>query len=244
MARLWLVNGCMRGQAAGGTNTARTGKPGRTPTPHHGDQPAGSGQGGHPGSQRQAGRPIALLDLSGCLWAWESCNPKMAWQWHVSAPGGSLGPCRHAVFTPEGRRGSCRHGATGHQWTRAVSTGTAGRQDSHPMREKAPADGGELPATCLGGQGPFRPEREPVGPQPRRDKQRLGLKLRMLRRIMTTGWQQRASYQMLQSQKGTCWKGRCLLAAPKSRKGPQLRLSEETDTLQRGQDATPPGLGF
>lgn len=71
-----------------------------------------------------------------------------------------------------------------------------------------------------------------------------GLKLRMLRRIMTTGWQQRASYQMLQSQKGTCCKGGCLPAALKSRKGPQLRLSEETDTLQRGQDATPPGLGF
>ena len=33
MAHLWLENGYMRGWAAGGTNTARTGKPGRTPHP-------------------------------------------------------------------------------------------------------------------------------------------------------------------------------------------------------------------
>lgn len=45
---------------------------------------------------------MALLDLPGCLWAWDSYNPKMACQWHVSAPGGSLGPCRHAVFMPGG----------------------------------------------------------------------------------------------------------------------------------------------
>lgn len=31
MSCLWLENGCMRDWAAGGTNTARTGKPGRTP---------------------------------------------------------------------------------------------------------------------------------------------------------------------------------------------------------------------
>ena len=158
------------------TQPGRGSQAGRPPRPDHGDQPAGGGQGGHPVSQWQAGRPMALLDLPGCLWAWDSCNPKMAWQWHVSAPGGSLGPCRHAVFMPEGCGGSCRHGATRHQWTRAVSIGTAGRQvrkDSHPVRERAPTDGGELPATCLGGQGSFRPEREPAGPQPRRDKQRL-----------------------------------------------------------------------
>ena len=33
MAHLWLENGYMRGWAAGGTNTARRGKPGRTPPP-------------------------------------------------------------------------------------------------------------------------------------------------------------------------------------------------------------------
>ena len=141
----------MRGWAAGGE--ARQNPTGTS-------QPRG-GQGGCPEGPGEPQVLMAggkadrvLLNLQGCLGAWDGCSPRRAWQGGVSA----LGCC----MDPVGRLYLCQRGlgAPADTWLPAVlsglshqagttagPSGTAGRQarkDSHLMRERAPADGGSF----------------------------------------------------------------------------------------------------
>lgn len=131
-----------------------------------------------------------LFNLPGCLGAWDGYSLWRAWQGGVSALGSRMDPVGRLYL---------RQRAWGLLQTpgcllccRASASGRQARKDSHPMRERAPADGGSFLPPGLEAKGLSDQRRAGPGLSPHRGgQQRLDLGLPGLRPITATWWQQR-----------------------------------------------------